>query len=224
MKHLFKFLMILFVTGGPLQSFAQNIGVRAGLNMSNMVMKDNHRTYSEDLSTNPGIQIGLIADFPIQSIFSFETGVLLSSKGYRESEEFSEMGNTYKFSSSANLMYLEIPLAAKASYDIGGVKVYGNFGPYIGMGIAGKYKWNYSYSGESEKGDENINWGNNPEDEEFRRLDYGLTMGAGVEIYNFQIGLNYGLGLANISSYNDDGFRTNNRILGITVGYFFNKN
>lgn len=224
MKQLFKFLIILFVLCGPLQSFAQNIGVRAGLNMSNMLMKEGQRTYSEDFNTNPGFQIGLVADFPIQGIFSFETGLMLSSKGYRENEEFTEMGERYKYNSSLNLMYLEIPLAAKASFDLGGVRVYGNFGPYLGMGISGKYKWDYSYSGESDKGDETVNWGNDPENEEFRRFDYGLTMGAGVEINNLQIGLNYGLGLANVSSYNEDGFKANNRVLGLTVGYFFNKN
>jgi hypothetical protein len=44
-------------------------------------------------------------------------------------------------------------------------------------------------------------------------------MGAGVEFKSFQLGLNYNLGLANISSYSEDGLKFNNRVIGITVAY-----
>jgi hypothetical protein len=51
------------------------------------------------------------------------------------------------------------------------------------------------------------------------KLDFGLTAGVGVSIYSFQIGLSYGFGLSNISSYSDVIIR--NRVLGISVGYVF---
>jgi len=54
-----------------------------------------------------------------------------------------------------------------------------------------------------------------------KRLDFGLTGGAGIEINFIQIDLSYGLGLANISSYTNDGDKINNRVLGIFLGYKF---
>jgi hypothetical protein len=48
-------------------------------------------------------------------------------------------------------------------------------------------------------------------------------MEAGVEINSIPIGVNYGLGLANISNYANDGSRVNHRVLGISVGYKFGR-
>lgn len=49
-------------------------------------------------------------------------------------------------------------------------------------------------------------------------------MGVGVEINSIQIGITYGLGLANISTYVEYDSKINNRVLGISVGYFFGGN
>ena len=64
----------------------------------------------------------------------------------------------------------------------------------------------------------------NKNNDELKRLDYGLTMGVGVEINSIQIGITYGLGLANISTYVEYDSKINNRVLGISVGYFFGGN
>ena len=84
-----------------------------------------------------------------------------------------------------------------------------------------KLKAEFTYGGESDSEEEDVEWGSDEENDDLKRLDFGLTMGAGVEISSIQIGLTYGLGLANISSYNDNGNKINNRVLGISVGYKF---
>lgn len=218
-KLLFLFLVVLITK----QSYAQSIGLKGGLNLSNMLIKDDTETYSEDFKMKLGYQFGAIAEFPISNIFSFETGLLLTTKGYRITEEESEDGDTYKYTEKLNLLYLDIPLTGKASFNIGNAKVYGLFGPYIGFGLSGKYKAIYEETSdgetEREEEEETVEWGSDEDESDIKRLDYGLVMGAGVEFKSFQLGLNYNFGLANISPYSEDGFKYNNRVIGITLAY-----
>lgn len=221
MKYLVKLFAVVIVFTMTTEIFAQNIGVKGGLNLSTMLMKDNDDTYSDDYKMNPGFHIGVTAEFPLTEIFSFETGLLLSTKGFKISEEETIFGSTIKTEGKMNLFYLDIPLTAKASLDLGGAKIYGVFGPYLGVGLSGNTKSKVSFNGESETDEEDIKWGSDEDKHDLKRLDYGLTIGAGVEINSLQIGLTYGYGLANISSFTDDGAKINNRVLGISVGYKF---
>ncbi len=205
------------------ESFAQTFGVKAGLNLADMLMKDDDETYSEDFKMNPGFHLGLTAEFPLTDMVSFEPGLLLSTKGFKMSGEETFMGETFKYEGKMNLFYLDIPLTAKAYFDIEGTRIYGVFGPYLGMGLSGKSKSEVTYNGEKETEEEDIKWGSD-EDDDLKRLDFGLSVGAGFEIKSIQIGLSYNLGLANISTYTDEGFKINNRVLGISIGYKFGGN
>ncbi|NND80351.1 MAG: PorT family protein [Maribacter sp.] len=157
-------------------------------------------------------------------MISFETGLLLQTKGLKIVEEAEFMGETGRSKAKWNLIYLDIPLTVRASFDIGGAKIYSVFGPYVGMGLSGKIKTESSYMGETEKEQEDINWGNNEDDGDLKRLDFGLTIGTGVEINAIQIGISYSLGLANISNFADDGTKISNRVLAISAGYNFGGN
>jgi hypothetical protein len=221
MKSLVQLIIVVIVCTMTTELFAQNFGVKAGLNLSTMLAKDEDENYSDELKMNPGFHLGATLEFPITESFSFETGLLLSTKGFRMSEEETYEGETFKFDSKMNLFYLDIPLTAKASFDIGGAKIYGLFGPYLGMGLSGKSKYEYSYNGETETEEEDIKWGSDEDEDDLKRLDYGLILGAGLEIGSVQIGLSYGLGLANISSYTDEDAVLSNRVLGFSVGYKF---
>jgi len=220
MKYLANLLVVVIVCTMTTELFAQNFVVKGGLNLSNMIAKDDEETYSDDFKMRPGFHVGAAVEFPINEMFSFETGLLLSTKGFKMSEEDTYDGETYKIVEKYNLLYFDIPLTAKATFDLGGAKIYGVFGPYLGMGLSGKNKYELTYGGETDSEEEDIEWGSD-EGDDLKRLDFGLTMGAGVEISSIQIGLTYGLGLANISSYTDDGTKINNRVLGISVGYKF---
>ena len=101
------------------------------------------------------------------------------------------MGETFKYEFKYNLIYLDIPLTAKASFNVGDAKIYGAFGPYIGIGLSGTVKSELSFAGETESDSEIIDWGSDENNDELKRLDYGLTMGVGVEINSIQIGITY---------------------------------
>ena len=167
-----------------------------------------------------GFHIGATAEFPLTEIFSLETGLLISTKGviYKQLLTEEDMDFEYKFNLSP--LYLDIPVTAKASFDIGGgAKIYGVFGPYAAIGLSGKIKQEESINGATTSEEIDIEWGSDIESSNFKRMDFGLIMGAGVELNSIQIGLNYSLGLANISPQTN--VKVNNRVLGISVGYKF---
>jgi hypothetical protein len=225
MKNLLKLLILVAVFSITKESFAQSFGVKAGLNLSNLIVKDENDTYSDEYKMNPGFHAGVTAEFPINELISFETGLQISTKGYKTGikETYSEV--TYEVNQKFNLIYLEIPLTAMASFNVGGTKIYGVFGPYIGMGISGKVKSEIKVTGmDTETDTETINWGTDADSDDLKRLDYGLTAGAGVNINSIRFGLIFSFGLANISSYTDYGSKIKNRVLGISMAYRFGGN
>ncbi len=189
-------------------SFAQNFGIKAGLNLATMLMKDDDYTYSDDLDMKLGFHLGVTAEFPISEMISFETGLLLTQKGYKF--KINWFGETWDY--TFNLNYLEVPLMAKVTYDLGGAILYGQFGPYVGFGLTGKYKFDDE--------EEDVEWGSGVDDD-IKRLDFGLNAGIGLQVNNITIGASYGLGLMNVSPDDEDGFKANNRVIGFSVGYRF---
>ena len=215
-------ILAIFILSST-SSFTQTLGVRAGLNLSNFFVKDDHETYSEDYKWKTGFHVGAIAEFPLSNLVSFETGLLLATKGHREMADASFLSEIIKLKVSTMLYYLEIPIKAKLSIPVGKIKFYGSLGPYIGFGINGKTKSELTLNGQTEKEEEDISWGSNEEDDHLRRLDLGLTMAAGIELKSIQLGLNYNLGLANISAYRDEGATIKNKVIGISLAYRFVK-
>ena len=169
-----------------------------------MLSKDDDDTYSSDYKTKVGFHLGGTAEFEITDMFSFETGLFLSTQGYKVNTIFGD----YK----TNLLYFNIPITGKARYEFDDFNIYGLFGPYIGLGLSGKVK-----SGDNST---NIDWGSG-EDNDLKRFDLGITIGAGVEYGPYLAGISYNLGLANIAAQNDGGYRVKNRVFAITIGYRF---
>ncbi len=211
MKKITKLLMVVIVCAMATESYAQTFGVKAGLNLANQSAKDDDTNYGDEIgySSKLGFHIGPTAEFGINDMISFETGLILSSKGTKVTEG--------AIVEKINLFYLDIPLTAKAVFDVGGMNVYGTFGPYLGLALSGKYK----AEGDGETFEEDIEFGSDENEDDFKRLDYGLSIGAGVELAPITVGVSYGLGLANIALYNDNGFKQSNRVFSLSVGYKF---
>jgi len=201
MKKLIIFIAVALLFTYSADSFAQTFGVRGGLNMSNMLLKSDENT--ADTKAKVGFHIGGTAEFEITDMFSFETGLFLMTMGYK----YEVLSVDYK----TNLLYLNIPITAKARYELDNFSLYGLFGPYIGLGLSGK---NNSVD---------IEWGSGDSDN-LKRFDFGWTIGAGVEYEAFMAGLSYNLGLANIMAQTEGGYKAKNRAFLISVGYRFGVN
>lgn len=231
MKKLFGFILFaLFAMAAVAQSKDQGSGdqqrpamiwgVKGGLNLSKIVVKDDLDNYSESYKLNPGFHVGVTAEMPLTETFAFETGLLLSTKGFKMKESEAFDGTSYEYHATANLYYLDLPLTARKYFTIGGTRFFGTFGPYIGYGLSGKAKMETTKNGETESDEEDVKWGSGDNDT-IKRLDFGLTAGAGLGLNALQFGVSYNLGLANIAADTSGGTTIHNQVIALSVGYQF---
>jgi hypothetical protein len=103
--------------------------------------------------------------------------------------------------------------------------IYGKFGPYVGIGLSGKVVniIDYYGAGYFEASENDIEWGNNDEVDDFKRLDPGLTAGVGLEIHSLHLSIDYGLGLGDILPSSNSTISLYNRVLGVSLGYKFGR-
>jgi hypothetical protein len=201
------------------ESFAQNYTIKAGLNLSSQHYKGIYQYYIDGIHWKPGINFGVTTDIPLTKNLSFETGIAISTKGYKQFLEQGPALDMSDFKRNVNLYYLDLPANLKALFDIGSFGLYGTIGPYAGIGFYGKEKSEYDFRGTPISEIREINWGTDAGNDDYKSFDYGLNAGAGMEMKNLQIGFNYMHGLANISSYTEGGRKVNNRVISISLGY-----
>ena len=205
-----KFFAISILALATLSMNAQDFkkfrfGPTAGLNVA--------KATSLDASMTIGFNVGARAEYNFSDNFYLGAGLLFTQKGYKW-KGIMQNGADLK----ANPYYIEIPINAGYRYNFNDkVSVFGEVGPYIGFGIAGKYKAE-GYESAKFFGDEGkvmaatlFAPGVEP-----KRVDFGLGFAAGVEISKFQVRLGYELGLTNIYTGG-----CKNRNLYVGLSYMF---
>ncbi len=103
-------------------------------------------------------------------------------------------------------------------------------GPYLAFGIAGNYKDEYSATGlpagvtlESlglTNSTTDLKYGTDV-DSDLKPTDFGFNIGAGIQMSNFMISAQYGLGLTNIDTSTSNDNEKKNKVIGITAGFLF---
>ncbi len=157
--------------------------------------------------------VGLSAGIDFHENFGFEGELIFNTKGMKNSVEVLGVTTTTK----TDLLYLDIPVSVKGMYTVApSVQVYGKFGPYVGIGLTGKNKIEAESKllGKKETKTD-FKWGS--EAGEMNRFDYGLQMGAGIEVGGFLIEGIYKFSLGDID--NMDLSNTKHHVLAISVGY-----
>lgn len=201
-------------------TFAQlNIGVKGGLGLASMSVKDNDDTFNDNRKPKLGLHAGGVVGYTFIAGLSVEGGFLFALKGVKYKEI--DAGDTYK--DVVRLFYIVIPITAKYTYDLGAVGLYGQLGPYIGIGLAGSVRSVNEIDGDRTVETESILWGNTSSND-LKRFDMGLTLGLGVLVFNsLQAGLFMEQGLANISASTHNGRKVKNSVFGLSVVYYFGK-
>lgn len=201
-------------------TFAQDkpikFGVKAGLNLPTISVSGDEvdDEYSDYLTSSTSFYVGANVDFAIGEVISLQPGLTLSGKGYQLKAD--EDGASY--TDKTNVMYLEIPVNAVASFAAGPGKVFAGVGPYYGIALSGKNKWEITEGGEIESDEEDIEFGS--EEEQMKRGDFGVNLLAGYQLTNgLNLHLGYGLGLSNLS--NTDGVSIKNRVFSVGIGFSF---
>lgn len=192
------------------------IGIRAGLNISNM--SANIDNEDPDLDSKAGFRAGVSVDFPIVNSFYINSGLFYTTRGckseYYDDEESEKL--------TLNAGYIELPVYASYRLNLAPEsQIQVNFGPYFAYGVNGKAKTEYTYRGETESEKADL-FGIGGEKCGFKRFDCGLGIGAGYTFQKFYIGFEYQFGLVNIvdkKMWEED--KIKNKNFNISIGYNF---
>ena len=228
MKNSVKVLALISILFFAIQAQGQlKFGVRAGLNLADMSLKETSGM-TEKMITS--FHVGGIAEYSLSESLSVEAGLLLSGKGKKLEYSESDQGVSIGAKITIAPLYLEVPINAVFKVDLGSAKLQLFAGPYLGYGIGGKIKSDYTASGLpsgvtlSSLGFTNettdIKFGTK-DDSNLKATDFGLNIGAGVEMNNMLVRLQYGLGLSNLDPAGSSSNEMKNKVIGISVGYMF---
>lgn len=231
MKQLFfGGLMLVAFTVPALQSKAQ-IGIRAGVNLSNVGAKD---IQGDKIDTKivPGFHAGLTFDIPVADEFYIQPGALFSTKGFKQEVVASSVAN---YTRKETPYYVEVPVNFIFKPELGNGNLLLGAGPYVAYGLGGKYKndGNLGSLGLSTNGD--LEFVNDYDDQSStsdksvygKPLDYGGNLLVGYEFSNkLSAQLNAQLGMANLIPKNggakpDADAKFKNVGFGISLGYKF---
>lgn len=195
-----KFFMTAVLAMFALVGFSQvKWDARVGVNFSNVTKADEAKSLT-------GFTLGLGMDYGLSESWSFRSGLMFTSKGWKFKEEGEKI--TYR------PIYLEIPILAAYKVNISeNTKFVINAGPYLAFGLGGKAKY----------GDVDMKLfkGEDGEDAYMKRFDLGIQYGVGFELSDRY--------LINLTGQNgficpfdvDEGDKPKNMSFAISVGYRF---
>ena len=202
------FAVMLFISSTICS--AQEISIRGGLNLSKFEFINGDGLYwLKNVKQNPGFNAGAMLDVPIKNTFSLETGILLSSKGVKISDNEVSEG---EYLNRENLLYLDIPVLCKITVPVKKVKIFAMAGPYLGQALSGKSIQGVVVNSVHKEFDAEIQWG-----DRYHGFDYGAKTGIGLRYKKYQIGASYALGLQDLSITSE--LARKNRVLELYVSY-----
>ena len=208
-----KVIFCMVLLTGSFYCYAQEISIRGGFNLSHIREEWGGRNVTADNSGNPGFQFGPILEFPIMerssNMLSLETGILYSSKGFRQQKSLDVKDYLYK----DDLFYLELPVLLKMTVEGKKLTFFALAGPYLGEALSGKDKQTGTINDVYYEYKQPIRWG-----EQYRRFDYGLKLGLGLRYAKYQIGASYEFGVNDITVMKPSNI-TNNRVFELYVAY-----
>lgn len=183
-----------------------NLGIKGGVNMSNLVYDDE----VDDKNPKIGFHVGLALDYEFMPSSAIQTGLFFTTKGFKA--ESTSLDAEY----TENLMYLQVPLHYAYKVDVmPGTRIVFHAGPYAAYGVGG--------SREAKVGNLSGEWDVDDifgdEARQYKPFDAGLGLGVGGEFGPFLVDLGWDLGLVNISNADNGDVKNQNAYL--SVGYKF---
>ncbi len=220
-----------------------SFGAQAGMNLGRMNFEsDNGPYYDENKSYLIGLNAGVALNYEMSDAFSFRTGLLFSQKGVKFEDTYSyTIGPIFGVTSTTTvttntrliLNYIELPLALRINLALGDATLFIEGGPYLGYAISGKSigesesttvtddNGTESSSTSSSSDTDNDEIGNDDNEHIVTAFDFGVYPGAGMRFGNFEVGVSYRLGLANMATNQDNGNTINNSVIGVNFRFWF---
>jgi len=160
-------------------SFGQFIGVKGGLNISNLSISDG------DVDNRFAYHFGGYFNLPVGELLSIQPEVLYSARGASSTYDADVLGFDIEGESTFKLNYIDVPILAVIHL---GDALQIEAGPYVG------FLANSSFETEGDLGD----FDSDIDNDSFKNLDYGLTGGLAVNLGALQVGARYMHGLQEI--------------------------
>ena len=200
MKKLRLVAVVAMLAIVTVASAQMNLGIKGGVNYSNIMGKDASDLYEAKI----GFNAGLAADFNFAPEMAIQTGLFFTTKG-------ANFKATNK--ASIDLMYLQMPIhfAYKVSVTHG-TRVVLHAGPYVAYGVSGKAKYKdisvdvfkeYNFLGNSYSA--------------IQRFDAGVGLGVGAEFGQFLVDIGWDMGLVKLNKNLD----WKNMSAALSIGYKF---
>ncbi len=218
-----KLLALALCAGLFTTANSQKVYVQGGVNLSNITTSNSGSTEDSHLLTT--FNAGIMARSNNAEPIALEAGLLVEGKGAKSS---GGSGNT-NYDATFNPLYLQLPvnlvIRVPLQTNTSNIFVFG--GPYVAMGIAGKSKVKGQILGANIDNTKDIQFTNvDPTDNDqayskLKRFDYGVNVGAGIDLGKILLKANYGMGLAKISSMqtnNGENAKNKYRVVSISLG------
>lgn len=166
-------------------------GVKFGFNSSKFTGKD---IPGKGIASIPGLTLGYFINYEVSSQFSLQSELLFTTKGSR----INTVGDIYLHNI---FTYLEIPILAKWTF-------------------ATEKKWEPYLLGGPFLDIKLLAFNEEGFPEDFRKIDFGLILGAGVRFNKISLGMHYNHGFLNFDQ-SDENIDLKNQTISVVVGFSF---
>jgi len=222
-KNIFTVLLVAVLTAGYVQA-QFTFGVRAGYNLTTVAVKfDGERAKDTDYKSKSGFQAGVVGEYSFSEKFAIQPAILFATQGSKTAPKEFLMGDMWMWESiTAHINYLQIPVNAQYKIDLGDLGLLFQAGPYLGYALGGYTKWEfYDRKDATPSGGEKTTIKFGSEEEQTRPFDFGLGLGAALQMENLQLGCRYQFGLANVCNLKET--IIHHRGFAITTTWMFGK-
>ncbi len=202
MKKLIIVLLVLFVSS--VSSNAQSgLGIKAGLNFNTMSDLEYGNIKEDIFKKNTGFHVGVLYKFDLALGFVIQPELLYTQKG--GTIDMSKLESGVK-DIDMKSHYLQLPVNIQWGLNLMLIRPFVMVTPYL----------NYHISSDNDA--DFIKW-------DQKKLGYGVGLGAGMDIWKFQITGRYNWDLGNASKFEWDGLQTvkggKNRSFELSLAFLF---
>lgn len=192
-------------------TFAQQFGIKAGMNVSSL---SDDATLS-DQESKIGFNAGVFMNAPLAENFSIQPEVLYNDLGSKVTRSTEILGNTYSADYSRNLGYISVPVMFQYNATPG---FYLEAGPQFGFLVSAKDKFKNSTNGSTDNATIVA-----LDKDNFNTFDFGIGLGAGYYFTpNLGLTARYTAGLSDIIKDNP-GDSVKNNVFQVGLAYKFSK-
>jgi opacity protein-like surface antigen len=196
---------VLLIILGLALTYGVNAQVRFGVKLGGTLsyLSSKYDGGSDRSDPKIGFLAGGVLEYSFSSSFALQPELLYVNNGGKYKVE------------GANASYifhnLQLPVNLKYKTGSDNLKFYATAGPYLGYILSAKVK------GKDESVSLTVDVG-----EAFKKFDFGIGAGFGIEISNkYTVGVGYKYGLANLNNLEEDSTKIKIGTFGLSIGYLF---